>query len=66
MTRMLCAGDLRVLVSSREYLEQDSEVCINELCTLDMSRLVLDKRLTVLSESELGEVNMKLRQHLGI
>jgi mRNA interferase MazF len=66
MTTMLSSGDLRVLVPSRENLEKDSEICINELCTLDMSRLVLEKRLTVLSESELDEVNMKLKQHLGV
>ena len=66
MTTMLSSGDLRVLVSSRENLEKESEICINELCTLDMSRLVLEKRLTVLSESELSEVEKKLRQHLGV
>lgn len=66
MTTMLSGGDLRVLVSSREKLEKDSEICINELCTLDMSRLLLEKRLTVLGESELDEVEMKLGQHLGV
>ena len=66
MTTMLSGGDLRVLVSSRENLEKNSEICINELCTLDMSRLVLEKRLTVLSEGELGEVEKKLGQHLGV
>jgi len=39
MTTMLGGGDLRVLIASRESLERDSEICINELCTLDMSRL---------------------------
>ncbi|CAA6817066.1 MAG: MazF family transcriptional regulator [uncultured Sulfurovum sp.] len=66
MTTMLSGGDLRVLISSRENLEKESEICINELCTLDMSRLVLEKKLTVLSESELNEVEKKLGQHLGI
>lgn len=66
MTTMLSGGDLRVLIPSRENLERESEICINELCTLDMSRLDLEKRLTVLSESELDEVEKKLGEHLGI
>jgi mRNA interferase MazF len=66
MTTMLSGGDLRVLVSSRENLEKESEICINELCTLDMTRLVLENRLTVLSENELNEVEKKLGQHLGV
>jgi len=66
MTTILSGGDLRVLLLAREKLEKDSEICINELCTLDMSRLVLEKRLTVLTHDELNDVSMKLKQHLSV
>jgi len=59
-------GDLRVKIEKRDKLDKTSEICINELCTLDISRINLDKLLTVLTNEEIGEVNMKLTKHLGI
>jgi len=66
MTTVLSGGDLRVTIQARESLERDSEVCINELCTLDMSRLQLEKCLTILSQDEMDELEMKLKAHLGL
>lgn len=59
-------GDLRVCIEKRDNLEKVSEICINELCTLDMSRIQLDNLLTSLSQDELNKVNIKLSQHLGL
>jgi len=66
MSTMLSAGDLRVLIEAREGLEKNSEICLNELCTLDMSRLYLENKLTVLTQNELLEVERKLKVHLGM
>jgi len=62
----IVGGDLRVTLNARDNLEKISEICINELCTLDMSRLNLDNLLTSLTEKEMHEVDMKLAQHLGL
>ena len=66
ITTNLCGGNLRVKIQSRENLLQDSEICINELCTLDLSRIDLDKKLTILNSEELEEVRMKLMKHLEL
>lgn len=66
ITTNLCGGNLRVKIQSRENLLQDSEICINELCTLDLSRIDLDKKLTTLNSEELEEVRMKLIKHLEL
>jgi mRNA interferase MazF len=66
LTTNISGGNLRVEIKKRDKLQKDSEVCINELCTLDMSRIKLDNLLTTLKETELKEVNMKLLEHLGI
>lgn len=62
----ICGGDLRVCIEARDNLEKTSEICINELCTLDISRIQLDKLLTSLSLEELKDVNAKLSKHLGL
>ncbi len=66
MTTRITGGNIRVFVAKREDLEQDSEICINELCTLDLSRIALENLLTTPHEDELQEVDVKLREHLGI
>lgn len=66
ITTNLCGGNLRVKIQSRENLLQDSEICINELCTLDLSRIDLDKKLTTLNIEELEEVKIKLMKHLEL
>ncbi len=62
----LCGGDLRVKVSKRDNLEKTSEICINELCTLDISRINLENLLTTITTSELEEVEQKLKRHLAL
>ena len=66
MSTNLFGGDLRVRVQKRDKLEQASELCVNELCTLDMSRIYLDNLLTVLSDEELEELELKLKTHLSL
>ena len=66
ITTNLCGGNLRVKIQSRENLLQDSEICINELCTLDLSRIDLDKKLTTSNNEELEEVRIKLMKHLEL
>ena len=66
MSTKLYGGDLRVKIQKRDSLERNSEICINELCTLDLSRIYLDRLLTILTSEELKEVEFKLMKHLGI
>jgi mRNA interferase MazF len=63
---MISGGNLRVTLNSRENLQKISEICINEICTLDLSRINLEKKLTILTSSELKEVEQKLKLHLGL
>ena len=66
LSSSVVGGDVRVKVLQRENLEKDSEICINELCTLDLSRIKVENLLTKLTEEELLEVEDKLSQHLSI
>ena len=66
ITTNLCGGNLRVKIQSRENLLQDSEVCVNELCTLDLSRIDLSNKLLTLNKEELEEVRIKLINHLEL
>lgn len=66
LTTQLSGGDIRFLVKKRDSLEQNSEICINELCTLDLSRIDETKKCTVLTPKEIEEIEMKLKRHLGI
>lgn len=66
ITTQLSGGDIRVMIKKRDALEQNSEICINELCTLDQSRIDETKKCTVLSLKEMEEVEIKLKRHLGI
>jgi len=59
-------GDLRTYIAKRDKLEKNSEICINELCTLDLKRIYVDNILTHLSTEELKEVEFKLSQHLSL
>jgi len=60
----LCGGDVRVQIVKRDNLEKTCEICINELCTLDLSRIFVANRLTVLCDEEMQEVEDKLKRHL--
>ena len=66
LSTKISGGSLRVSIDARDKLQQKSEICINELCTLDQSRLNLEKLLTKLTTSELKEVDEKLKKHLGL
>ena len=66
LTTNLTGGDLRVRIEKRNNLNRTSEICINEICTLDQSRIDLDTILTQLTENEMNEVNQKLKKHLEI
>ena len=66
LTTNITGGTIRVLVEARDLLEKKSEICINEICTLDIRRIALDKKLTELTKQEMEEVVLKLQMHLGI
>ncbi len=66
LTTNISGGNLRVQVDARDNLKQISEICINELYTLDLSRIQLDNLITQLTSKELNEVNEKLQKHLGL
>ena len=66
LTTILSGGDVRVSILSRDALEKNSEICINEICTLDQSRIKLEKCLTTLTADELNDVGSKLQWHLQL
>jgi len=66
LTSTISLGNLRVSIKARDKLKQESEICINELCTLDLSRIDLKNILTVLTHEELTDVEHKLLAHLGL
>jgi len=66
LTTNIAGGTIRVLIQKRDLLEKDSEICVNELCTLDISRIDFSKILTVLTSDEMKELKMKLKVHLGL
>ena len=66
LTTNISGGNLRINIDARDKLINESEICINELCTLDISRIDLQIVVTSLTKKELEEVNLKLLQHLGL
>ena len=66
LTTQLSGGDLRVRIQARDDLQKTSDICINEICTLDLSRIDLSNRLTILSPQEMQEVSRKLISHLAL
>lgn len=66
LTTNITGGTIRVLIKKRDKLQKESEICINEICTLDISRIDLQNRLTTLSDVEMDEVVLKLQKHLGV
>jgi len=66
LTTRISGGSLRVTLEARDHLRQRSEICINEVCTLDLSRIDLDRCLTTLTPKEMEEVEEKLCRHVGI
>ena len=37
LSTCIAGGDIRVKIEKRDFLERTSEICLNELCTLDQS-----------------------------
>jgi len=66
LSTRLSGGPLRVTIEAREHLDRTSEICINELCTLDLSRIQTDTLLTRLTADEMQEVEHRLLRHLGM
>ena len=66
LSTSICGGDVRVFIKAREKLEQNSEACINEICTLDISRIVPETLLCIASDAEMMEVEGKLKKHLSV
>ena len=66
LTTMLAGGTLRIRIPSRDRLQKTSEICINEICTLDLSRFELDQPLTMLDTEELDMLDKRLREHLAL
>lgn len=66
LTTNISGGNLRIKIEARDKLALCSEICVNELCTLDISRIELQNIVTTLTKKELQEVNVKLLQHLGL
>lgn len=53
--------DLRVVIKARDNLQQDSECVANWMCTLDISRVKIEKGLiTTLSDDEFEELKHKV------
>ncbi len=66
MTTMLAGGTLRVRIPARDRLEKTSEICVNEICTLDLGRFSLEHLLTALQQEELDQLDQRLREHLSL
>ena len=65
LTTNLAGGSVRVKITAKDNLKLNSEVCINEVCTLDLSRIDVKKILTKATEDEQKEIDEKLKKHLG-
>ena len=66
LTTSLYESSVRVRIEARDSLDKSSDICINELCTLDISRLELTNMLTRLTEEELFTTKEYLKAHLSI
>lgn len=65
MSTNISGGDVRVKISKRDNLKKTCELCINELCTLDLSRIDLSIFLTKATVDEMIQIELKLSKHLG-
>ena len=65
-TQLTIAPDIRVRIEARDNLDKTSDICINELCTLDITRIDLTQKLTQLSHEEMTLIEQKLCRHLGV
>ena len=65
LSTQVLGGHFRVEIDQREYLEKQSEVVVNWICTLDYSLVYKEKLLTKLTSDEIKEVEEKLMLFLG-
>ena len=66
LTTSLHTSSVRVRIEKRDQLKKTSDICINELCTLDISRFDLDNMLTALTEEELLLTKKYIKAHLSL
>ena len=67
LTTNLIGGDLRVRIEARDGLDRDSEICVNEIYTIDASRFIQPSTcLTTLRGHELEELEAKTLFVLGM
>ncbi len=65
LSTQIFGGHFRVTINQRDHLENQSEVVVNWICTLDYSLIYKEKLLTRLTDKELREVEDKLMLFLG-
>ena len=65
LSTQVLGGHFRVKIDQREHLEEQSEVVVNWICTLDYSLVYTEKLLTKLTSDEIKEVEEKLMLFLG-
>ena len=65
LSTQILGGSFRVLVEKRDALNDQSEVVVNWICTLDYSLVYRDRLLTRLTGEELREVEEKVMLFLG-
>ena len=65
LSTQIFGGHFRVTINQRDHLENQSEVVVNWICTLDYSLIYKEKLLTKLTDKELREAEDKLMLFLG-
>lgn len=65
LTSNLEGGECRVFIPARGLMLKDSEICVDQVYTVDIQRFTYGEILTALDEQELQEVESKLLKHLG-
>lgn len=66
LTTSLYDSNVRIRIEARDLLKKTSDICINELCTLDISRFDFSNVLTQLTEEELSVTKKYLKMHLSL
>ena len=65
LSTKVLGGHFRVQIDKRDHLENQSDVVVNWICTLDYSHIYTEKLLTKLTKEELKEVEDKVMLFLG-
>ena len=67
LTTQLMGGDFRARISVRDQLQKESDVCVNEIYTINLSRFVNpEETLTLLTKEEMKGLEKKLTFILGL